>query len=81
MAAYGADTAKVSMRDRVQGVKDYCVKNYENGWSDLVIETMDDMGIVDVIEGTSTVKGAIWKMSVHWGPYAERRREVMSEVF
>lgn len=72
---------KISMKERIAGVKDYCVQNYENGWCDLVIETMDDFEIADVIEGTNTVKGAIWKMSVHWGPYAGRRREVMAEAF
>lgn len=71
----------ISIKDRVDAVKAYALANYENGWCDLVIETMDDWRIADVIEGTNTVKGAIWKMSVFHGPYAEQRAAVMNEVF
>lgn len=71
----------ISIKDRVEGVKAHCLKNYGNGWCDLVIETMDDWEIADVIENTNTVKGAVHKMAVHWGPYAEQRQSVMNEVF
>lgn len=72
---------KVSLKDRVEGAKSYAISHYDNGWCDLVIETLTDWEIADIIENTNTVKGAVHKLAVHFGPYAEQRRAVMNEVF
>jgi hypothetical protein len=71
---------KVNMMDRVEAVKTYCVHNYDNGWCDLVIETLSDWDIADIIENTKTVKGAVHKLAVHFGPYAGHRREVRADI-
>jgi len=67
--------------DLVAGVKAMCGEKYENGWCDLVIETMSDNEISEVIKGARTVSGAFKKLGQRWGAYAERRREVQSEAF
>lgn len=69
---------KLSIKDRVEGAKAHCAQNYSNGWCDLVIETLTDWEIADIIENTNTVKGAVHKLAVHFGPYAERRSEVVA---
>lgn len=71
----------VTIKDRVEGAKLYCIMHYDNGWCDLVIETLGDWDIADIIENTNTVKGAVHKLAVHFGPYAEQRKSVMNEVF
>lgn len=72
---------KLPIKDRVEGAKAHCVANYSNGWCDLVIETLTDWEIADIIENTNTVKGAVHKLAVHFGPYAEQRQSVRNEVF
>lgn len=72
---------KLTIKERVAGAKSHCAANYENGWCDLVIETLDDWEIADIIENTNTVKGAVHKLAVHFGPYADQRRAVMNEIF
>ena len=67
---------KLSIKDRVEGAKAHCTANYNNGWCDLVIETLTDWEIADIIENTKTVKGAVHKLAVHFGPYAGQRSEV-----
>jgi ribosomal protein L12E/L44/L45/RPP1/RPP2 len=67
----------------VQGVKDFALANYNNGWCDLVIETMEDSEIAEVIrEGkANTVRVAIIRMRQRWSAYAEMRCSVRNEVF
>lgn len=62
-------------------IKWHCTSHYDNGWCDLVIETMDDADIRKVIGKAPTLRGAIFKLRKHWGPYAERRAEVASTAF
>lgn len=67
----------------VLGVREYCRDNYENGWADLVIETMEDADVIDVIKSAKahTVRTAIIAMRRRWGAYAEQRRAVRNEAF
>lgn len=68
---------RVPLKARVDAVKDHALRNYEKGW-DVVIETMTDWDIAAIIEGTSTTKGAIWKVSCEIGPFVEYRREIVA---
>lgn len=72
---------KYPIRRLVAEVKQYALDHYGKGGWDYVIETMDDWDIAEVIQGAKNAKGAIWKMSVHIGPLAERRAEVRAEIF
>jgi hypothetical protein len=63
------------------GVQKHCRDNYNNGWCDLVVETMTDDELRDVIKGARTLKGAIKKARKHFVDYAEQRRAVQNEIF
>lgn len=67
----------------VAAVKEFAVSNYENGWCDLVVETMNDEELAAVIkEGkANTVRVAILRVKSHFAPYAEQRRSVQNEAF
>lgn len=62
-------------------LKSYCTDNYENGWADLVIETMDDAEIMQVLGKVSTLRGAIWKMHKHLETYASYRADIAATAF
>lgn len=63
------------------GVQKHCRDNYNNGWCDLVVETLTDDELKAIIKGARTLKGAITKARKHFGGYAEQRRAVMNEIF
>lgn len=63
-------------REMVDAIQAHALRHYEQGGWDLVIETMEPMDIIDVIWGANTIKGAIWKMSVHVGAIASVRRDI-----
>ena len=67
----------------VQAVKDHALANYENGWCDLVVETMSDEDIAQVLRDgkANTARVALIRIKQHWGPYAEQRRSVRNEEF
>lgn len=63
------------MQTLVQEVKDYALANYEKGW-DVVVETMTDSDIADVIKDAKTGMGAKRAMSAHIRPFVDMRNEV-----
>lgn len=63
------------------GVQKHCRDNYENGWCDVIVETMTDDELRNVIKGARTLKGAIKKARQHVSGYAEQRRAVQNEIF
>ena len=67
----------------VQGVKEFALANYNNGWCDMVVETMSDDEIAEVTRDgkANTVRVAIIRMRQRWSPYAEQRRSVQNEAF
>lgn len=65
----------------LQFIKAYCIANYDNGWCDVAIETMEGHEIEAVIAGAKTEKGAIRKLKAHLAPYCEQRRAVQNEIF
>jgi ribosomal protein L12E/L44/L45/RPP1/RPP2 len=62
----------------VEAVKAECAAQYENGWCDLVVETMEDSEIAEVIGNATTVKGAMKKLKAHVGGTAEARAEAIA---
>lgn len=65
---------------RIKAVKDYALKMYEKGW-DIVIETMTDKDILEVVKKCLTVQGCKYAMSRHIGPYNEVRSDVQATAF
>lgn len=63
------------------GVQKHCRDNYNNGWCDMVVETMTDEELAAVIKGARTLKGAIKKARQHFSGYCEQRRAVQNEIF
>ena len=63
------------------GVQKHCRDNYTNGWCDLVVETMTDDELREVIKGARTLRGAIKKARSHFSAYSEQRRAVQNEIF
>lgn len=63
------------------GVQKHCRDNYTNGWCDIIIETLTDGELADIIKNARTLQGAIRKARQHVGGYAEQRRAVQNEIF
>jgi hypothetical protein len=63
------------------GVKKHCRDNYSNGWCDVIVETLTDDELRDIIKGARTLKGAIKKARHHVSGYVEQRRAVRNEIF
>lgn len=63
------------------GVQRYCRDNYNNGWCDVIIETLTDAELRGIISGARTLQGAIKKARNHVSGYAEQRRAVRNEIF
>ena len=61
----------------LEGIKAHAISNYSNseGW-DLVIETMDDAEILEVIGGAETLDQAIRAMVVYNAAYVAYRGDV-----
>lgn len=59
----------------VKDVKEYALANYNKGW-DIVIETMEDSEIAQIIVGSTTVMGAKRKMSAHISPFIDYARDI-----
>ncbi len=59
----------------VGAVKDYALENYSNGW-DVVVETLSDDEIADVIAKATTVMGAKRAMSRHITPRNDYKRDI-----
>jgi len=70
-----------TIRQLVEEVKSYAAQNYNKGGWDIVIETMDDWDIAEIVKGASNPKGAIWKMSVYIRPMASYRDEVRATAW
>lgn len=64
----------------VDAVLEFCTANYENGWSDLVIETLSREEVAEIIGGAKTTKGAVAKVKEHFAAYAEQRASVRAEA-
>ncbi len=66
-----------SMEAMIVELKAHAIKYYNigRGW-DLVIETMDDAEIADIIRGARTMDGAKRKMARYLNPIADHRREI-----
>lgn len=65
-------TIKIDADPRVVAVKEYAkaTTNYETGW-DIVVETMSNQDIYEVVKKTKTPAGAIRKMAAHVGVHVE----------
>lgn len=61
-------------------VNAYCTENYENGWCDLVIETLSPKELAAIIEDTKTEKAAIAAVKAHFSEYAEVRSDIQAEA-
>jgi len=68
------------MNDLIEAVKDYASLKYDAGW-DVVVETMSDDDIAEVIKGSTTVMGAKRAMSRHIGPRNEYAAEIRATAF
>lgn len=62
------------------GVQKYCRDNYNNGWCDFVVETLEDHELAAIIKGSRTLQGAIRKARSHFGGISEHRRSVQNEM-
>jgi hypothetical protein len=60
----------------VEEVKSHALRNYGKGGWDLVIETMSDWDIAEIVRRANNATGAIWKMSVYIKPLADHRDEI-----
>jgi hypothetical protein len=64
---------------RVAAVKEFATTNYEKGGWDIVVETMSDQDILEIVKKARTPKTAIRAMANHIGAKAEYRDEVQGE--
>lgn len=63
---------------RIVAVKEHAAANYENGGWDILIETMDDQEIYNIIYKARSSKGAIKLMAAHVGALAAYRDEIVN---
>ena len=69
------------MKQFVEAVKQYAIRNYnEDGW-DYVVECWSDEDIVDRTEGAATEAKAIQMVADWVRPLAEYRDEIRSTVW
>ena len=59
----------------ILAVKDHAIENYDKGW-DLIIETMEDTEILDIISAATTPKGAIRVMQNYLSPIISYRKDI-----
>lgn len=69
------------MNEFIQAVKDYAQTHYNDGGWDVVIECWSDEDIAKCIEGARTPKGAIRKVAVIVGVYADRQADAINSAF
>lgn len=72
---------EVSMNELIQAVKDHAQAHYNDGGWDVVVECWDDEDIAEVIQGARTAKGAIRKVAVIVGVYADRQADAINSAF
>lgn len=77
-----AKVAKVTNHEgdrRVQGTKEYALEHYNDGegW-DVVVETMDDEAVFQIIKGSQGEPGAIKKMTAYLAARAGYAAEIVS---
>jgi hypothetical protein len=70
-----------STDELLNGIQAYCSGNYENGWCDLVIKTMEDADIIKIIGRATTLRGAIWKLRKELSAYAAHRANIQATKF
>jgi hypothetical protein len=56
----------------VQSVYDHALAHYEEGW-DMVVETMGEVWIAEIVKGCRSVDGAIKRVSYHTNLWVERQ--------
>lgn len=72
---------KQNLNEMVEAVKKFANASYErNGW-DLVVETMGDEDIADLIKNCSNAIEAVKKVKRFIAPIHEHRKEIQSTVF
>lgn len=73
--------ARLSVDALVSGVKSYALRNYDRSGWDVVVETMSDEEIAEVIGNARSYNGAIYRVGQHVRPFADYRSEIQSEAF
>jgi hypothetical protein len=73
---------KMAKDGLVHHVKVYASEHYgsDEGW-DIVIETMSDKDILDIVWRARTEAGAVRKMAAYIAPAAAYRSEIIAEAF
>lgn len=69
------------MNDFIQAVKDHAQAHYNDGGWDVVVECWGDEDIAKCIKGVRTTKGAIRKVAVIVGVYADRQADAINSAF
>lgn len=70
-----------NLKSMVEAVKKFANSSYEhNGW-DLVVETMGDEDIADLIKNCKSAIEAVAKVKRFIAPIHEHRREIQSTAF
>lgn len=59
-------------------VLNYCYRNYENGWCDLVVETTTNDELREIIGDARTERAAILRVRKHFKDYADYRSEIQA---
>jgi hypothetical protein len=72
---------KQNLNQMVEAVKKFANASYEhNGW-DLVVETMSDEDIADLIKNCTNAIQAVSEVKRYIAPIHEHRREIQSTAF
>jgi hypothetical protein len=66
-------------QDLINAVKTYALDHYTDGGWDVVVETMDDHDIVNVIAGCSTLKEALAEFEPLIDVWSERQADARRE--
>ena len=75
----GKQMSKIeTSKQLMDGLYEQLTKNYENGWADIVIETMEQAEVAKIVSGCKTVTGAMKKLAAHMKPIASHRAEMKS---
>ena len=74
------EAGPATVEERVAAVRAYAIEKYEQGW-DLVVETMSDREIKDLIAGSKTRWGAIDMVSREIKPLIEHRKDIEATAF
>jgi hypothetical protein len=65
----------------LNAVKAHAIEHYEEGGWDYVVETFNDQDILDVIDNSWTVPGAIARVAKHAKAIADQHQEVMAGAY